>query len=219
MLSVLFLFLFAAVGCDPNSKVVRAPQPSPEASPGASTKPGAAPRDGNDGKSAGKTGDGANTPAVGDSEKKEDEDKSTTPSAIPEVPTPAAPGGTAQDQGPGILTQPEPAPVPGGSSIPRSKSQVSNKPQMTGNCDTGDWGACFRQARSFIAREPKKAIEFYLKACLPGESTGDGLACNAAAMLSQATGNKGGAMEYYKAACNKSDYPVLAACKLASAQK
>ncbi len=221
MLSFLFLFSFAAAGCDPNSKVVRAPQPSPEAStkPGNAAGDGNAARDGNDDKSARKTGDSGNTPAGGDSEKKDDEERTTTPAALPEVPTPASPAASPQDQGSAVLAPPAAPPITGGGGVPRARGPVSSRSQLTGNCDTGDWGACFRQARSFIARDPKKAIEFYLKACLPGEPTGDGLACNAAAMLSQATGNKAGAIEYYKAACNKLDYPVLAACKLASAQK
>jgi hypothetical protein len=216
MLSFLLLVSFAVAGCDPNSKVVRAPQPSPEAS----TKPGNAAGDGKDGKSAGNAGDAGDGPAkVGDSEKNGDEEKSATPSALPELPPPAASAESPQDQGSGGLTPPAAPPTTSGGGVPRARGPVSSSSQLTGNCDTGDWGACFRQARSFITRDPKKAIEFYLKACLPGETTGDGLACNAAAMLSQATGNKAGAIEYYKAACNKSEYPVLAACKLASAQK
>ena len=98
-------------------------------------------------------------------------------------------------------------------SVSSGGSQSGSEPAATGRCDSGDWGACFREARAFIVSDPKKAIDLYLMACLPGESAGDGLACNAAAMLAKSSGHAAGAAQYFKAACEKEKYPVLGACR------
>lgn len=84
--------------------------------------------------------------------------------------------------------------------------------KATGRCDTGDWGACFREARPLMATNPQQAIALYLKACLPGQPKGDGLACQAAALLAESMGNKALAAQYFAAACRKVDYPVVSAC-------
>lgn len=219
MLSFWVLFAVAASGCDPNAKVVRAPQPNPEAS----LKPGTAARGGEDGKAGGGLKPSGESGETGEKEEgKEvkgpipDVTPTSAPATVPEVtPADASTGSAAPPPLPLPQGQPR-APVGG---APRARPPVPARSQATGNCETGDWGACFRQARSFIVSDPKKAIQFYLKACLPGEATGDGLACNAAAMLSEVTGNRAGASQYYQAACRKLEYPVLAACKRASASQ
>jgi hypothetical protein len=88
-------------------------------------------------------------------------------------------------------------------------------PVATGNCATGDWGACFREARALVSSNPMQAIRLYERACQPGAQNGDGLACYAASLLARKSGNAALSEQFRKAACVKSRYPVPFACRKA----
>lgn len=84
--------------------------------------------------------------------------------------------------------------------------------KATGICATGDWGACFREARGFVLADPEKAISLYEIACQPGSEDGDGIACYAAALLASKAGDVARSEQLREAACTKSRFPVLSAC-------
>jgi hypothetical protein len=206
-------------GCDPNAKVVRAGQSDPEkpvvdnaAAGGASPDPtlkdpsGDLTDLGGGGAAHGQRKEessGSPTVSKGYTEPKGTEVTGVQPSSA--GPPPATNAGAATAGPVGVLRQP----VPKANPLPPGRSGA----RATGQCDTADWGACFRDARAFIASDPQKAITIYLKGCLPGQPKGDGLACKAAALLAEASGDAAGAARYHKAACDKVDFPVMSSCR------
>jgi hypothetical protein len=213
----------AMAACDPNAKVVRSGQQEPK-QPGddnAATGPGS----GQGGGSGGSSGDAGLGPFGGsenDSQIGETAGNTMTGDGLP-----AEPGGddtSPKDEQPQVSDPDRPvAPVVDGGGaydgpvrtplpMRRPLAPGQSGAKATGRCETGDWGVCFSQARPLIAKDPQRAIALYDKACLPGQTKGDGLACQAAALLAESAGQKDRAKRYFDAACTKVDYPVLGAC-------
>lgn len=220
------LFLQA---CDPNAKVVRSGQQEPEApkketgatGPESSAEPfpPVLPREqgvdspDSSGLSPSQTGETGGSPSDFPNSTGGSDDAGGLPQPGNGQANNGQPGAASTPANPGSRSAfsdgaPLRTPFPPKSPPPPGTSGA----KATGRCDTGDWGACFREARPLMATNPQQAIALYLKACLPGQPKGDGLACQAAALLAESMGNKALAAQYFAAACRKVDYPVVSAC-------